>query len=379
MKRRDFLIPLGNAAAGWPLAIGAINMQRLAIFGALAGLLVFNIALAIPAKAQHPTYCVWRGTAPFCSGDCEAGEEGLERTANPPEAGGDSCLTGTKILCCRYPAAAPGEIRSSVNNKCLDADLGTIGSNGTKVQLWDCVGGLNQKWFKNRNSTIVNAQSRRCLDADLNTLEINGAKVQLWDCLGGNNQLWGGGTEGEGFPSGDISKLFTTGLKCLDADTNTLDRNGTKVQLWDCLNGQNQKWINEIVSLTNDDKHRCLDADLGTIGGNGTRVQLWDCWGGQNQRWMVNGDGAIVNVQSNRCLDADLNTIGGNGTKLQLWDCWGGQNQKWNRSGNQLRNAQSNACLDGDTNTIDGNGTKVQLWQCLSDSQTNQHWEDLYN
>ena len=94
---------------------------------------------------------------------------------------------------------------------------------------------------------------------------------------------------------------------------------------------------------------------------------------------MVNGDGTIINVQSNRCLDADLNTIGSNGTKLQLWDCLGNPNQKWTRSGAQLRSAQNDACLDGDTNTIDGDGTKVQLWQCLSDTQTNQHWEDLYN
>jgi Ricin-type beta-trefoil lectin domain-like len=39
------------------------------------------------------------------------------------------------------------EIRDAQSNRCLDADTGTIGSNGTKVQLWDCWGGQNQMWI----------------------------------------------------------------------------------------------------------------------------------------------------------------------------------------------------------------------------------------
>lgn len=33
------------------------------------------------------------------------------------------------------------------SGRCLDADLGTIGSGGTKVQVWDCSGGANQSWY----------------------------------------------------------------------------------------------------------------------------------------------------------------------------------------------------------------------------------------
>ncbi|MER5424543.1 RICIN domain-containing protein [Streptosporangium roseum] len=42
--------------------------------------------------------------------------------------------------------AATGPIRTHHNWRCLDADLNTIGPNGTKVQLWNCNGWSNQKW-----------------------------------------------------------------------------------------------------------------------------------------------------------------------------------------------------------------------------------------
>lgn len=118
---------------------------------------------------------------------------------------------------------------------------------------------------------------------------------------------------------------------------------------------------------------RCLDADTNTIGGNGTKVQLWDCSGAKNQHWNRLSDSTIRNVWSGRCLDADTNTIGANGTKVQLWDCNGWSNQAWYRAGDgTLRNGWSARCLDADTNTIGANGTKVQLWDCSG--ALNQKW-----
>ena len=36
---------------------------------------------------------------------------------------------------------------TGLSGKCLDADNGPAGTpNGTRVQLWDCHGGLNQNW-----------------------------------------------------------------------------------------------------------------------------------------------------------------------------------------------------------------------------------------
>jgi endo-1,4-beta-xylanase len=86
--------------------------------------------------------------------------------------------------------------------RCLDAELSTNGRNGTKVQLWDCTGRLNQKWVwpgyafgtgivgsENRNGGTF-LESHFCLDADLGTIEQNGTQVQLWTCNGGRNQYW---------------------------------------------------------------------------------------------------------------------------------------------------------------------------------------------
>jgi hypothetical protein len=56
--------------------------------------------------------CQWRGTAPFCNGDCPAGwskewnasDDFHAQNVPAPGAGnfGQSCVTGTKALCCRF-------------------------------------------------------------------------------------------------------------------------------------------------------------------------------------------------------------------------------------------------------------------------------------
>ncbi|MEQ0557676.1 RICIN domain-containing protein [Amycolatopsis sp. NEAU-NG30] len=141
---------------------------------------------------------------------------------------------------------------------------------------------------------------------------------------------------------------------------------------------------------------RVLDADTNTLGGNGTKVQLWDDYGdGQVNQWWsfgattVTGVYKIYNNASGRVLDADTNTLGGNGTFVQLWDDYGnGQlNQFWKlvdtgyhdgRTGNELYkwvNYASGRVLDADTNTLGGNGTKVQLWDDYGPGQGNQDWE----
>ncbi|GAA5152233.1 MULTISPECIES: RICIN domain-containing protein [Amycolatopsis] len=126
--------------------------------------------------------------------------------------------------------------RSGYNGRCLDADLNTMGTNGGKVQLWDCNGQPQQSWTPLRDATIRSANAR-CLDADLNRIGFNGVKVQLWDCNGQPQQRW--------FLQEDGSIRSGYNGRCLDADLATLGANGTKIQLWDC-NGQiQQKWTTE--------------------------------------------------------------------------------------------------------------------------------------
>jgi hypothetical protein len=133
-------------------------------------------------------------------------------------------------------------VHSSYNNRCLDADLGTINGNGTKVQLWDCIAAnRNQWWYAWGYGTYIrfqNVYSGRFLDADLGTINSNGTKVQLWDFISGNKNQW--------WPVinyGSYSRIVNSfSNRYLDADLGTINSNGTKVQLWDFVSGNRNQW-----------------------------------------------------------------------------------------------------------------------------------------
>ena len=133
--------------------------------------------------------------------------------------------------------------------------------------------------------------------------------------------------------------------RCLDADANTVGKNGTKVQLWDCHSGggPNQDWKFErvgdntylIKSQVSPTKVVALDANGPTLGTNGTKVQLWTTHGGPNQQWVVkknsNGTYRISNADpkaKKMSLDADSHDLM-NGTKIQLWSPNGNPVQQW--------------------------------------------------
>jgi hypothetical protein len=140
----------------------------------------------------------------------------------------------------------------------------------------------------------------RVLDADLNTIGGDGTRIQLWDDLGSNqlNQVWGFLTTG----TTGLYKLYNDygyNSRVLSADPNATGGNGTQVQLRADFERANQYWWlvdtgfgdgtsgNEIYKLINYDTGRALDADLNGIGGNGTKVQVWDDLGPfqDNQCW----------------------------------------------------------------------------------------------
>jgi poly(3-hydroxybutyrate) depolymerase len=114
--------------------------------------------------------------------------------------------------------------------------------------------------------------------------------------------------------------------RCVDiTGFNTND--GTRLQLFDCTGGWNQKWANTNNTFVNPQSGKCLN-----VGGtaNGSAVTLSTCNGSGAQRWQLQSNGNIVNTQSGRCLDA-VGRGTANGTLLQIFDCVaGGQsNQQW--------------------------------------------------
>jgi RHS repeat-associated protein len=106
--------------------------------------------------------------------------------------------------------------------------------------------------------------------------------------------------------------------------------------------------------------HKCIDLYTGNSA-NGTKVQVWDCLNGDtNQNWTLYPDGTVRT--SGKCLDATGNGTS-NGTLLELWDCNGGANQVWQPYNGGLRNPVSGRCLDDPTSST-ANGTQFQLYDC---------------
>ncbi|MFD6225928.1 ricin-type beta-trefoil lectin domain protein [Streptomyces sp. NPDC060232] len=123
------------------------------------------------------------------------------------------------------------------------------------------------------------------------------------------------------------------------------------------------------VQLSN----RCLDADTNHINDNPVKAQVWDCNYAANQRWILEPSGALrVDFNNNKCLDADTNTINNDGGTVQLWTCNGQPQQIWDRrADNTIRLRYNGKCLDHDTNK-NHNGGRVQLWTCNGSPQ--QTW-----
>ena len=76
------------------------------------------------------------------------------------------------------------EIRSEVaDNRCLDIS-GYNYSNGARVQVWNCTGSGNQKWFFDGTALRSYEKPEFCLDVSGGQLWTDGAKVQLYACNG---------------------------------------------------------------------------------------------------------------------------------------------------------------------------------------------------
>jgi hypothetical protein len=75
-----------------------------------------------------------------------------------------------------------------IQGKCLDVPgYGT--ANGTKIDLWSCVGQTNQQWRVLANGALVNPESGRCL-GDPGSSATPGTRLDIWDCAYSINELW---------------------------------------------------------------------------------------------------------------------------------------------------------------------------------------------
>ena len=94
-------------------------------------------ALCCPlASAPDPKKCTWRGTAPFCNGQCLPGEVALESNR---KGDGDWCTDGLKFYCCEVP--------DFEQYKCSWSDCGGTCGSDDDTLTWaytDCSDGSRQ-------------------------------------------------------------------------------------------------------------------------------------------------------------------------------------------------------------------------------------------
>jgi hypothetical protein len=143
--------------------------------------------------------------------------------------------------------------------------------------------------------------NNKCLEADLGNINTNGDAAQVWDCWNdpGNQQWRLMQTDGLYGDSGIYKIVNQESGKCLESNL-AVSGNGTPVQLWDCWNDPgNQQWRPEPIAptiynpapgerLVNVLTGQCLDVDLGNVNTNGVHLQLWNCWNDPgNERWLV--------------------------------------------------------------------------------------------
>ncbi|ANZ41206.1 glycosyl hydrolase [Lentzea guizhouensis] len=123
---------------------------------------------------------------------------------------------------------------------------------------------------------------------------------------------------------GRTGPITGAGSKCADV-TGGSSADGTRIQLWTCNSGTNQRWTVEATTL------RALSKCMDTAGGataDGTAVQLTTCNGATSQNWSAGANGSVVNTKSGKCLDANGASTA-DGTALIIWNCHGGTNQRW--------------------------------------------------
>ncbi|MFD8723498.1 ricin-type beta-trefoil lectin domain protein [Streptomyces sp. NPDC059629] len=119
---------------------------------------------------------------------------------------------------------------------------------------------------------VYSHASHRCIDV-VGGKAVQGAKLMIWDCAETAPQHWT-------FTGGTMSAL---GMCMQLAGGSTAD--GTDLELGTCDGSPAQKFtLNSRHDLVSSLADKCSDV-RDNVPVNGTRLQLWPCSGGANQKW----------------------------------------------------------------------------------------------
>jgi len=117
---------------------------------------------------------------------------------------------------------------TGIGGKCADVARAST-ADGSKILLWTCHGGKNQRWTHHEDGTV--RAMGKCLDARSTT---NGTAGVLWTCNGSGGQKW--------MPRADGTLLNLRSGRCLDAKGGS-SSNGTQLIIWSCHGKTNQRWL----------------------------------------------------------------------------------------------------------------------------------------
>jgi lysophospholipase L1-like esterase len=129
------------------------------------------------------------------------------------------------------PVGAAVLLSNPLSNRCMDVS-GASTTSGAQVHIWDCHGGVNQRWTRTAAGEL-RVYGDRCLDVNGNGTA-NGTKIQIWTCNGSTAQRFTFNTNGTIVGAGSG--------KCMNV-TSSGTANGTLVQLYDCNGTGAQRWL----------------------------------------------------------------------------------------------------------------------------------------
>ena len=116
------------------------------------------------------------------------------------------------------------------DGKCVD-DNGNSSANRAKIQIWGCSGSDQAENWKYSSSELVH--NGKCLNDKGNGG--SGSKVILYSCNGGSNEKW------SQLSNGELKLAAHGGTLCLD-DPRSSKTNGTQLIVYTCKDSANQKW-----------------------------------------------------------------------------------------------------------------------------------------
>jgi hypothetical protein len=126
-------------------------------------------------------------------------------------------------------------IMSLRSHSCIDVD--------GLVQQWRCLNTFNEEWTVNFDADateIVSHASGLCLTQENSSA--NGTPVVQEPCTGAPSQLWRFSNR-EVSPYGfDFQLINLSFSQCLDLENGNIS-NGVPMQVWDCAETTNQRWL----------------------------------------------------------------------------------------------------------------------------------------